>query len=68
MSTLAENNRVAWLEGPPAECSPLARKLAYPWRLVLPGAPGVGKGTPADLPHQRLGASPATPQHVGSQA
>jgi len=27
-----------------------------PWRLVLLGAPGVGKGTQADLLHQRLGA------------
>lgn len=30
--------------------------MVGPWRLVLLGAPGVGKGTQADLLHQRLGA------------
>jgi adenylate kinase len=30
--------------------------VAHPWRLVLLGAPGVGKGTQADLLNQRLGA------------
>ncbi|HYK49650.1 MAG TPA: nucleoside monophosphate kinase [Terriglobales bacterium] len=30
--------------------------LAHPWRLILLGAPGVGKGTQADLLSQRLGA------------
>jgi len=32
-----------------------AKDRAYPWRLVLLGAPGVGKGTQAELLHQRLG-------------
>lgn len=30
--------------------------MVGPWRLVLLGAPGVGKGTQADLLHRRLGA------------
>ncbi len=49
------NNRATWLQGPPAECPP-PKGVARLWRLVLLGAPGVGKGTQADLLHQRLGA------------
>jgi len=50
------NDRAAWLQGGDAQCSvppPLKRK---PRRLVLLGAPGVGKGTQAELIHERLGA------------
>ncbi len=49
------HDRAAWLVGPSAECS-APRQLAHPWRLVLLGAPGVGKGTQAELLHQSLGA------------
>jgi adenylate kinase len=56
MSTSAKNDRSAWLEGPSAQCSLIPQELGHPWRLVLLGAPGVGKGTQADLLHQRLGA------------
>ena len=55
MSEQITNDRAAWLQGPPAECFPL-KPQANPWRLVLLGAPGVGKGTQADLLQQRLGA------------
>src|SRR5215471_13915405 len=56
MSAQNKNDRAAWLEGPSAACSPLAEDLQRTWRLVLLGAPGVGKGTQADLLNQRLGA------------
>jgi adenylate kinase len=55
MSTPKQNNRAAWLQGPAAGCGPI-ENVQNPYRLVLLGAPGVGKGTQADLLHQRLGA------------
>lgn len=55
MSEENKNDRAAWLQGPGAECL-LPERQANPWRLVLLGAPGVGKGTQADLLHRRLGA------------
>jgi len=55
MDPQKKNDRAAWLEGPSARCSVPASSDA-PWRLVLLGAPGVGKGTQALLLSQRLGA------------
>ena len=49
------NNRARWIEGPSAECGPV-RSISNPYRLVLLGAPGVGKGTQAELLHHRLRA------------
>jgi len=49
-------DRAAWLEGPLAQCSPQPEARLRPWRLVLLGAPGVGKGTQAQLLQSRLGA------------
>lgn len=55
MSAPVKNDRVSWLQGPTAKCAvvPTTNK---PWRLVLLGAPGVGKGTQAELLTERLGA------------
>jgi adenylate kinase len=50
------NDRARWLQGPSAQCAHLPLRLETPWRLVLLGAPGVGKGTQADFLSRRLGA------------
>jgi len=51
----ALQDRGAWLYGSPAQCAALP-ELRQPWRLVLLGAPGVGKGTQAQLLARRFGA------------
>ena len=55
MVTQEVNDRATWLQGPAAACS-VPPRVETPWRLVLLGAPGVGKGTQAQLLTQRLGA------------
>src|SRR4051794_11841283 len=52
----AAHNRDAWIKGPACSCGPPPAKTARAWRLVLLGAPGVGKGTQAELLHERFGA------------
>ncbi len=54
--TETKNSRAAWIQGGQTQCSPPPVPSARPARLVLLGAPGVGKGTQADLLCQRLGA------------
>jgi adenylate kinase len=49
-------DRTAWLKGGEARCKVLPRAQEHPRRLVLLGAPGVGKGTQAELLCERLGA------------
>jgi len=56
MKPTNKNDRAAWLQGPPAQCCPVPERAASPWRLVLLGAPGVGKGTQASLLNERFGA------------
>jgi len=53
----AINDRAAWLKAGVAVCSNPPRSApTKAWRLVLLGAPGVGKGTQAELLNKRLGA------------
>jgi adenylate kinase len=52
----AMNDRAAWLKGPAASCSIPPQTQARPRHFVLLGAPGVGKGTQAELLSSRLGA------------
>jgi adenylate kinase len=56
MTPVQKNDRARWLQGPLVQCSvpPVERK--FPWRVVLLGAPGVGKGTQATLLREYLGS------------
>jgi len=50
--------RSAWLKGPGFPCTHIPT-ATRPWRLVLLGAPGVGKGTQAELLAAENGANGA---------
>src|ERR1044071_1040053 len=49
-------DRTAWLQGGGARCRVPAERRPSANRLILLGAPGIGKGTQAELLCERLGA------------
>jgi adenylate kinase len=51
-----KRDRKAWLKGGTTKCEPPPKPRDVPQRLVLLGAPGVGKGTQAELLGANLGA------------
>ena len=51
----AKNDRAAWLKGPANSCLIPPAPQTHPRHFVLLGAPGVGKGTQAELLSARLG-------------
>jgi adenylate kinase len=51
-----KNDRATWLKGRNIACSFQPEQKAHPYRLVLFGAPGVGKGTQAALLSEHFGA------------
>ena len=48
------SDRMSWLKGAGAECEMVASPPERTYRMVLLGAPGVGKGTQAELLCERL--------------
>ncbi len=51
-----KRNREIWLKGPSFQCTDVPQSTGKPWRLVLLGAPGIGKGTQSEFLRDRLGA------------
>lgn len=66
--TAPEKDRAQWLNGPQAECEVIADAPPRPWRLILLGAPGIGKGTQAEKICEQLGACHLSTGDVFRQA
>src|SRR5512137_2374509 len=56
MSEHLQRDRTTWLKDGQTECKVKPEGVSRPWRFVLLGAPGIGKGTQAELLSRRLGA------------
>src|SRR5512146_861715 len=54
-TTMQKGNRDPWIKGVGPQCQTAPPGAAGPLRLVLLGAPGVGKGTQAELICAKLG-------------
>ena len=52
---MPKSDRNAWLKGGAALCNIVRPAASKAWRIVLLGAPGIGKGTQAELLCERLG-------------
>ncbi len=52
--TPTNSDRATWLYGPSHHCSAIPPVVESPYRLILLGAPGVGKGTQAELLNKGL--------------
>jgi adenylate kinase len=51
-----KTDRKSWLQGSNGRCEPPPTAQKRPIRLILLGAPGVGKGTQAEILSERLGS------------
>lgn len=56
MTSKNPKDRLTWLQGPSARCTNVPDGDHPPYRVLLLGVPGVGKGTQAGLLSRRLGA------------